>query len=53
VVVAGCGGVRLEMIVVSSMFVSQVIGPVWLDVLKFNKHCGTFVLFDKKFLILD
>jgi hypothetical protein len=24
---------------------------VW--VLKFNKHCSTFVLFDKKFLILD
>jgi hypothetical protein len=27
--------------------------PVWLDLLKFNKHCSTFVLFDKKFLILD
>jgi hypothetical protein len=24
-----------------------------LDVLKFNKHCSTFVLFDKKFSILD
>jgi hypothetical protein len=24
-----------------------------LEVLKFNKHCSTFVLFDKKFLILD
>jgi hypothetical protein len=24
---------------------------VW--VIKFNKHCSTFVLFDKKFLILD
>jgi hypothetical protein len=24
---------------------------VW--VLKFNKHCSTFVLFDKKFSILD
>jgi hypothetical protein len=29
------------------------LGPVWLEVLKFNKHCSTFVLFDKKFLILD
>jgi hypothetical protein len=25
----------------------------WLELLKFNKHCSTFVLFDKKFLILD
>jgi hypothetical protein len=24
-----------------------------LEVLKFNKHRSTFVLFDKKFLILD
>jgi hypothetical protein len=30
-----------------------VLGSVWLEVLKFNKHCSTFVLFDKKFLILD
>jgi hypothetical protein len=27
--------------------------PVWLEVLKFNKYCSTFVLFDKKFSILD
>jgi hypothetical protein len=29
------------------------LGPVWFGVLKFNKDCSTFVLFDKKFLILD
>jgi hypothetical protein len=29
------------------------LGPVWLEVLKFNKHDITFVLFDKKFPILD
>jgi hypothetical protein len=29
------------------------LGLVWLDVLKFNKYCSTFVLFDKKFSILD
>jgi hypothetical protein len=29
------------------------LGPVWLEVLKVNKHCSTFVLFDKKFPILD
>jgi hypothetical protein len=29
------------------------LGPVWLDVLKFNKYCSTFVLFDKKISILD
>jgi hypothetical protein len=28
-------------------------GGVWLEELKFNKHCSTFVLFDKKFPILD
>jgi hypothetical protein len=28
-------------------------GPVWLEVLNFNKRCSTFVLFDKKFQILD
>jgi hypothetical protein len=26
---------------------------VWSGVLKFNKYCSTFVLFDKKFLILN
>jgi hypothetical protein len=26
---------------------------VWFEELKFNKHCSTFVLFDKKFPILD
>jgi hypothetical protein len=29
------------------------LGGVWLKELKFNKYCSTFVLFDKKFLILD
>jgi hypothetical protein len=29
------------------------LGPVWLEVLKFNKYCSTFVFFDKKFSILD
>jgi hypothetical protein len=29
------------------------LGSVWVEVLKFNKHYSTFVLFDKKFLILD
>jgi hypothetical protein len=29
------------------------LGGVWFGVLKFNKHCSTFVLFDKKFSILD
>jgi hypothetical protein len=28
-------------------------GGVWLEELKFNKHGSTFVLFDKKFSILD
>jgi hypothetical protein len=28
-------------------------GPVWVGVLKFNKPCSTFVLFDKKFSILN
>jgi hypothetical protein len=28
-------------------------GHVWLEVLKFNKHRSTFILFDKKFSILD
>jgi hypothetical protein len=26
---------------------------VWFEELKFNKYCSTFVLFDKKFPILD
>jgi hypothetical protein len=26
---------------------------VWFGVLKFNKYCSIFVLFDKKFSILD
>jgi hypothetical protein len=26
---------------------------VWFEELKFNKYCSTFVLFDKKFSILD
>jgi hypothetical protein len=30
-----------------------VLGGVWFKELKFNKHCSTFVLFDKKFPILD
>jgi hypothetical protein len=29
------------------------LADVWFEELKFNKHCNTFVLFDKKFLILD
>jgi hypothetical protein len=31
----------------------RILGRVWLEVLKFNQYCSTFVLFDKKFLILD
>jgi hypothetical protein len=31
----------------------QNSGGVWFGVLKFNKQCSTFVLFDKKFPILD
>jgi hypothetical protein len=30
-----------------------VLGPAWLHMLKFNQHCSTSVLFDKKFSILD
>jgi hypothetical protein len=30
-----------------------ILGGVWFEELKFNKHCSTFVLFDKKFSILD
>jgi hypothetical protein len=30
-----------------------ILGTVWLEMLKFNKLCSTFVLFNKKFLILD
>jgi hypothetical protein len=30
-----------------------LLGHVWLGVLKFNKYCSTFILFDKKFSILD
>jgi hypothetical protein len=29
------------------------LGHVLLKLLKFNKYCSTFVLFDKKFPILD
>jgi hypothetical protein len=29
------------------------LGPVWLEMLKFNKYCSTFVLFNKNILILD
>jgi hypothetical protein len=29
------------------------LGGVWFEELKFNKYCSTFVLFDKKFIILD
>jgi hypothetical protein len=32
-------------------FSTMALGAVWLDVLKFNKHRSTFVLFDKKFSI--
>jgi hypothetical protein len=32
---------------------ASYLGPVWFGVLKFNKYCSTFVLFDKKFPILD
>jgi hypothetical protein len=28
-------------------------GLYWIEMLKFNQHCNNFVLFDKKFLILD
>jgi hypothetical protein len=31
---------------------SVFLQGVWLEELKFNKYCSTFVLFDKKFLIL-
>jgi hypothetical protein len=31
----------------------KVLGVVWLKELKFNEYCSTFVLFDKKFPILD
>jgi hypothetical protein len=34
-------------------FAHRMLGGVWFEELKFNKHCSTFVLFDKKFLILD
>jgi hypothetical protein len=30
-----------------------ILRCVWLAELKFNKYCGIFVLFDKKFLILN
>jgi hypothetical protein len=30
-----------------------ILRGVWLEELKFNKHCSTFVLFDKKFSILN
>jgi hypothetical protein len=30
-----------------------VLGGVWFEELKFNEYCNTFVLFDKKFSILD
>jgi hypothetical protein len=33
--------------------VGDQIRGVWREELKFNKYCSTFVLFDKKFLILD
>jgi hypothetical protein len=33
--------------------ISLHLEGVWFEELKFNKHCSTFVLFDKKFLILD
>jgi hypothetical protein len=29
------------------------LGGVWFEELKFNKHCSTFVLFDKKIPILN
>jgi hypothetical protein len=32
---------------------STISGGVWFEELKFNKHCSAFVLFDKKFPILD
>jgi hypothetical protein len=32
---------------------ASLFSSVWFDELKFNGHCSTFVLFDKKFLILD
>jgi hypothetical protein len=31
----------------------RVLGGVWFKELKFNKYCSAFVLFDKKFPILD
>jgi hypothetical protein len=31
----------------------EELGGVWFEELKFNKYCSTFVLFDKKFPILD
>jgi hypothetical protein len=37
----------------SSTFSQKYLGGVWLEELKFNKHCSTFVLFDKKFPIWD
>jgi hypothetical protein len=37
----------------AKMNIKLSLRGVWLEELKFNKHCSTFVLFDKKFPILD
>jgi hypothetical protein len=44
---------KLTLITYNIIICLYNLGPVWLEVLKFNKHCSTFVLFDKKFSILD
>jgi hypothetical protein len=31
----------------------MIFRGIWFEELKFNKYCSTFVLFDKKFSILD
>jgi hypothetical protein len=44
---------RLLLFVFRNREYCTYLGSVWLHTLKFNKHGSTFVLFDKKFLILD
>jgi hypothetical protein len=45
------GEARSSLVLAACMLCKQRVCLVW--VLKFNKHCSTFVLFDRKFLILD
>jgi hypothetical protein len=39
--------------VVHACIFGSISGGVWFEELKFNKHGSTFVLFNKKFPILD